>query len=114
MAGKLEDIEFKKQSYVPGPGTHNPEKPKALPSMKFGTGQRSELALKTVSPGPGNYTQDGDPGNLKSAPKFGFGTSKRTSSNANLNVPGPGNYHAKSFTGEDMPQTGRRPEEEIT
>lgn len=24
MAGKLEDLEFKKRKYVPGPGTHNP------------------------------------------------------------------------------------------
>lgn len=38
MGGKLENLEFKKRNYVPGPGTHNPEKRHDIPSMKFGTG----------------------------------------------------------------------------
>ena len=55
MGGKLENLEFKKQNYKPGPGTHNPEKRKDIPSMKFGSGMRTSLESKSISPGPGNY-----------------------------------------------------------
>jgi hypothetical protein len=55
MGGKLEDLEFKKQLYVPGPGTHDPTIPKDIPSMKFGTGQRSNMQSTSIAPGPGNY-----------------------------------------------------------
>lgn len=58
MGGKLEDLEFKKKNYVPGPGTHNPEKRNDIPSMKFGSGQRSEMKSTSLSPGPGGYEQD--------------------------------------------------------
>ena len=40
MGGKLEDVEFKKRNFVPGPGQHSPELSKDVPSMKFGSGQR--------------------------------------------------------------------------
>ena len=76
MGGKLEDIEFKKRNFVPGPGTHDPEKRQNIPSMKFGTGQRSSLEGKALAPGPGAYGQDASKVQ-KSAPKFGFGTSMR-------------------------------------
>jgi hypothetical protein len=58
MGGKLEDLEFKKRNYVPGPGTHEPNKRHDIPSMKFGTGQRSSMEGNAWSPGPGNYNQD--------------------------------------------------------
>lgn len=103
MGGKLEDLEFKKRNYVPGPGTHNPEKRVDIPSMKFGTGQRSSLDTKTIAPGPGAYAQDSQ--KLKTAsPKFGFGTSMRSSGDKHkLFVPGPGNYAARTFTGNEQP-----------
>lgn len=105
MGGKLEDIEFKKRNFVPGPGTHNPEKRVDIPSMKFGTGQRTsmEATTNTRVPGPGQYTQDASRVQ-KSAPKFGFGTSTRNSpEKTKLKVPGPGNYAAKTFTGKENP-----------
>ena len=74
MGGKLEDLEFKKRNFVPGPGTHNPEARTDIPSMKFGSGQRSSLEGKSWSPGPGAYVQDASR-IQKSAPRFGFGTS---------------------------------------
>lgn len=55
MGGKLEDLEFKKRNFVPGPGTHDPEKRNDIPSMKFGSGQRSEMKSTSLSPGPGGY-----------------------------------------------------------
>ena len=55
MGGKLEDLAFKKRNFVPGPGTHEYEKRHDIPSMKFGTGQRGNLANSTLSPGPGGY-----------------------------------------------------------
>lgn len=58
MGNKLEDLDFKKQSFKPGPGTHNPEKRHDIPSMKFGSGQRSSLEGKVFAPGPGAYGQD--------------------------------------------------------
>ncbi len=100
MGGKLEDLEFKKRNYVPGPGTHEPEKRHDIPSMKFGSGQRSSLEVKTSSPGPGAY--QGENRTQKSAPRFGFGTSTRKNKQ-HLNVPGPGNYASKTFTGKEMP-----------
>ena len=101
MGGKLEDLEFKKRNYVPGPGTHNPEKRNDIPSMKFGSGQRTELAQKSLSPGPGGYDQDASK-TQKSAPKFGFGTGTRAGRESKrLDVPGPGNYAAKTFTGKE-------------
>lgn len=102
MGGKLEDLEFKKRNYVPGPGTHNPEKRHDIPSMKFGSGQRSSLDKKTIAPGPGAYAQDPSK-TQKSSPKFGFGTSTRNDAKTKLNVPGPGNYLSKTFTGKELP-----------
>ena len=102
MGSKLEDLEFKKRNFVPGPGTHSPEKRNDIPSMKFGSGQRTNLAGGTISPGPGAYT--GDNARVqKSAPRFGFGTSSRNSGSKKLAVPGPGNYVPKTYTGKDLP-----------
>ena len=102
MGGKLENLEFKKQEYKPGPGTHDPEKRNDIPSMKFGSGMRSSLDSKSISPGPGNYAQNTE--SLKTAaPKFGFGSSTREEVKTKLKVPGPGNYAAKDFTGKDLP-----------
>ena len=69
--------------------------------MKFGSGVRSSLNSKSISPGPGNYAQNTE--SLKqAAPKFGFGSSTRADLKK-LQVPGPGNYAAKDFTGKDLP-----------
>ena len=102
MGGKLVDLDFKKQGYKPGPGTHDPEKRHDIPSMKFGTGQRSELQGNSLSPGPGGYEQDASR-LQKTAPRFGFGTSTREEIKTKLKVPGPGNYNSKEFTGRDLP-----------
>ena len=103
MGGKLVDLEFKKRNFVPGPGTHNPDKRNDIPSMKFGSGQRSSLERKSISPGAGAYEQD-TTRLQRSAPKFGFGTSERNGrENTKLKVPGPGNYAAKTYTGKELP-----------
>ena len=92
MGGKLENLEFKKQEYKPGPGTHNPEKRNDIPSMKFGSGMRSSLNAKSISPGPGNYEQNTE--SLKqAAPKFGFGSSTRDEIKK-MQVPGPVTFEA--------------------
>lgn len=76
MGGKLEDIEFKKRNFQPGPGRYEGEKQHNIPSMKFGTGQRSQLdgdKETKMKPGPGNYSAD--PSKVqRSAPRFGFGS----------------------------------------
>ena len=76
MGGKLEDIAFEKQRYVPGPGQHSPDKRNDIPSMKFGSGQRTTLGGNSIAPGPGAYVQDSSVISTK-APRFGFGTSTR-------------------------------------
>ena len=43
MGGKLEDLEFKKRNFSPGPGNYEPKLRKSIPSMKFGTGVRTSL-----------------------------------------------------------------------
>ena len=101
MGGKLEDLEFKKQKYKPGPGAHDPSKRVDIPSMKFGSGQRSSLDTKTFAPGPGQYAQDTEK-LRQTAPKFGFGTSTRQGEGkGKAYVPGPGNYATQTFTGKD-------------
>jgi hypothetical protein len=98
MGAKLEDIEFKKRNFQPGPGNYQPEKRNDIPSMKFGSGQRADMdggKEGKVKPGPGAYTSN----NFyvqRNSPKFGFGSSIRESGSASkLKVPGPGNYAAK-------------------
>ena len=102
MGSKLEDIEFKKRNFQPGPGNYQPEKKGSIPSMKFGSGSRSNLEggkETKMKPGPGAYTAN----NFfvqKQSPKFGFGSSVREPGTSKLNVPGPGNYTAKQHVGE--------------
>jgi len=88
--------------YKPGPGTNHAEKRNDIPSMKFGSGQRSSLQANSLSPGPGGYEQDAAY-LQKAAPRFGFGSSTRAEAKNKLKVPGPGNYAAKTFTGKDLP-----------
>lgn len=103
MAGKLEDVEFKKRNFVPGPGTHDPVVRNDIPSMKFGTGKRKDLVIDSIAPGPGNYEQNREK-LKKTSPKFGFGTGEREGrENKRLNVPGPGNYTSKAYVGKDLP-----------
>ena len=104
MGSKLDDIEFGKQKYKPGPGNYEVMPRTSIPSMKFGTGSRTSLdggkEMKS-KPGPGAYS--GEPHNIqKSSPKFGFGSSTREGFKT-LNVPGPGNYASKTFSGKDGP-----------
>ena len=100
MGSKLEDIEFKKRNFQPGPGNYEVKVNKSIPSMKFGTGSRTSLdggRESSFKPGPGAYA--GDPTRIqKQSPKFGFGSSTRDKLKT-LSVPGPGNYAAKIFTG---------------
>ena len=61
MGSKLEDIEFKKRNFAPGPGNYEIKPRDSIPSMKFGTGSRTSLdGGKEVKykPGPGAYTGD--------------------------------------------------------
>ena len=102
MGSKLEDIEFKKRNFQPGPGNYQPEKKHSVPQMKFGSGSRSNLEggkEVKMKPGPGAYTAN----NFfvqKAAPNFGFGSSIREQgSKSKMNVPGPGNYAAKEHVG---------------
>lgn len=90
---------------VPGPGTYNgsAESLNGVKTMKFGTGQRSDLGmnLKKKSPGPGEHEPDYMKVSQK-APKWGFGSETRsTGSKYNLQVPGPGNYQIKSLVGSE-------------
>lgn len=101
MGSKLEDIEFKKRNFAPGPGNYAPEKQFSIPAMKFGSGSRSSLEDKGAGkrPGPGAYTAN-QFYVAKTSPKFGFGSSTRQGGSPKLNVPGPGNYKPKTYTGE--------------
>ena len=104
MGSKLEDIEFKKRNFQPGPGNYEVKINKSIPSMKFGSGSRTSLdggRESSFKPGPGAYA--GDPTRIqKQSPKFGFGSSTRDKLKT-LSVPGPGNYASKTFTGRDGP-----------
>ena len=93
MGSKLEDVDFKKSNFQPGPGRYDQERKKSIPSMKFGTGRRTDLGggkEADMKPGPGIYSAD--PTKVqKAAPKFGFGSQKRSyESNLRMSVPGPG------------------------
>ena len=61
MGAKLENIEFKKRNFQPGPGNYEIKPRDSIPSMKFGTGSRSSLdggkEIK-MKPGPGAYAGD--------------------------------------------------------
>jgi len=103
MGGKLEDLEFKKRNFAPGPGNYEIKPRDSIPSMKFGSGSRTSLdggkdAL--AKPGPGTYY--GGMANLRASPKFGFGSSTREGFKT-LSVPGPGNYAPKAYLGKDGP-----------
>ena len=59
MGNRLEDLEFKAKNFQPGPGRYEHSVTKSVPSMKFGTGDRSDMSggKETLSkPGPGNYS----------------------------------------------------------
>ena len=61
MGGKLEDLDFKKRNFQPGPGRYDNEKQHSIPSMKFGTGMRTSLDSGKegkFKPGPGVYSAD--------------------------------------------------------
>ena len=79
MGGKLEDLEFKKRNFQPGPGNYEIKPRDSIPSMKFGTGSRTSLdggKEVKMKPGPGAYTGNSTTVQ-KSSPKFGFGSSTR-------------------------------------
>ena len=61
MGSKLEDIEFKKRNFQPGPGNYEVKPNQSIPSMKFGSGSRTSLdggREAKFKPGPGAYTGD--------------------------------------------------------
>lgn len=94
---------------VPGPGAHDPNAAAVLESVKsgkFGTGQRSQMALSGTRnmPGPGGHSPDYRA--LKSAaPRFGFGTESRKDGAVEKQkfVPGPGTYALPGVIGNDGP-----------
>lgn len=94
MGSKLEDLEFKKRNFAPGPGAYELKSMINPPTMKFGTGSRSQIEGKEtkMKPGPGAYNSNAY-ATLQASPKFGFGTGQRTeevAAKANKIVPGPG------------------------
>ena len=104
MGAKLEDLEFKKRNFQPGPGNYNYKTLDSIPSMKFGSSQRVDLGGGKDSrykPGPGAYT--GSKESVQhAAPRYGFGSGTRTELNR-LSVPGPGSYAPKTFLGTEAP-----------
>ena len=59
MGGKLEDLEFKKRNFSPGPGNYEVKVRNSIPSMKFGSGMRTSLEggkEMKLKPGPGAYS----------------------------------------------------------
>ena len=61
MGGKLEDLEFKKRNFAPGPGNYEVKVIGGIPSMKFGSGSRTSLdggKESNQKPGPGAYAGD--------------------------------------------------------
>ena len=59
MGAKLEDIEFKKRNFQPGPGAYEIKSMEKPPTMKFGTGSRASLdggKEQKLKPGPGTYS----------------------------------------------------------
>lgn len=90
-----------RKKYVPGPGTYKQEDPnKTIPSMKFGSGQRSDLAdnpTAKIVPGPGNYSGDYKKV-VREAPGYKIGTEARKSLEGNKKTPGPGNYNPNKST----------------
>ena len=93
---------------VPGPGTYDAKAEaviESVKSLKFGTGQRSSMALAGARnlPGPGGHSPDYRA--LKTAaPAFGFGSDNRKDAAARLkNTPGPGTYAIPGVIGKDGP-----------
>jgi len=90
-----------RKRYVPGPGSYKQEDPnKTIPSMKFGSGQRSDLAdnpTAKIVPGPGNYSGDYKRV-VKQAPGYRIGTEQRKSMDSKRAAPGPGNYDPAKST----------------
>jgi hypothetical protein len=107
MGSKLEDIEFKKRNFQPGPGAYAIKSQDNPASMKFGSGSRTSLEggkEGKMKPGPGAYDEANLYSTMKAPPRFSFGSGIRTEE-ANLKmrkfVPGPGTYHSKSFVGKE-------------
>ena len=58
MGNRLEDLAFNAKNFGPGPGQYQSFGRKSVPSMKFGTGNRTALdggKETRLKPGPGNY-----------------------------------------------------------
>jgi hypothetical protein len=104
MAARLEDIEFKKRNFQPGPGAYEVKSMEQPPTVKFGTGSRISLdggKEQRQKPGPGTYAAT-ITAVATASPKFGFGTGTRTEEavlKAKMTVPGPGTYLSKAFVG---------------
>ena len=98
MAGRLEDIEKKKQLFVPGPGVYEPKPIASGVQNRFGKSRRSELdTLAGKCPGPNQYKLPNLIGN--DTPASSFGTEKRTVDYELGKVPGPGCYPIKPIMG---------------
>lgn len=76
----------------PGPGTYKHYSTvENLPTYKFGSSQRGNLASREKNPGPGTYSLRFN----SEQPLFGFGTSVRESLKSR-ETPGPGTYQMSS------------------
>ena len=93
----------------PGPGAYEKNKNdlESIKSMKFGTGQRSDMAKANakLNPGPGAHEPDYKV-QRHSSPKFGFGSETRNQKlDMKKQTPGPGNYSLGNLVGGGLSKT---------
>jgi hypothetical protein len=71
MGSRYKTLDQKMKAGIPGPGEYKNDLNKSIPSVKFGTSNRSSFdATKLKVPGPGEYV--GSFENIaKAAPKYG-------------------------------------------
>ena len=103
MSARLENIEFKKRNFAPGPGNyeiHNMPNTQHRFSPKFSIGKEprgksSHMKEQRNKPGAGTHSVFHNTYTVlkKKAPSFGFGTSQRPDITGKAKTsPGPGAY----------------------
>jgi hypothetical protein len=103
----LEDLEFKKRNFAPGPGNYDLQNKNNINHMNserfsFGGETRARdthAKEQAQKPGAGTYNQVYDP-LMRTAPNFGFGSGTRAELKS-LCTPGAGTYAPKKFIGEE-------------
>eukprot|EP00744_Colponema_vietnamica_P001336 GILI01002225.1.p1 GENE.GILI01002225.1~~GILI01002225.1.p1 ORF type:complete len:456 (+),score=84.54 GILI01002225.1:159-1526(+) len=91
---RRKDISPQKSSFTPGPGAYVPGSLEKAPAIRFGTSNRTSMAMNTASPGPGAYNSHvGKP----ETPMFSM--APRRDMGKSFNTPGPGAYDAPTSFG---------------